>query len=157
MLRAIKLINAAKASLTEAEKDPVRDSTPNTKENKITVDLHPSRPDFRGVTLPTFQLSLEADPTFAEISDAGGKISLNSETHTVLDEFFLISGEIPRVTEYEMGLRRGARFVKEKGMWEKDELIEDERFVVCKLKGMWLVSFPCLTLHLAQRTCSYRY
>jgi 7,8-dihydropterin-6-yl-methyl-4-(beta-D-ribofuranosyl)aminobenzene 5'-phosphate synthase len=123
MLRAIKLINAAKAS-----KDM----------SNVKVDLHPNRPDFRGVTLPGFQMSLEADPTFAEISEAGGIVSKNEDTHTVLDDFFLISGEIPRVTTYETGLRRGARFVEEKGAWEKDELIMDERFVICNLKGQLL-------------------
>src|SRR3978361_92076 len=104
MLRAIKLINAAKASNGSL-----------SHMRNVTVDLHPNRPDFRGVTLPDFQMSLEADPTFAEISDAGGLISENADTHNVLDDLFLISGEIPRVTTYETGLRRGARFVKEKG------------------------------------------
>jgi 7,8-dihydropterin-6-yl-methyl-4-(beta-D-ribofuranosyl)aminobenzene 5'-phosphate synthase len=120
MLRAIQLINEAKASAGKP---------------KITVDLHPNRPDFRGVTLPGFQMSLEADPTFAEIEETGGIISKNADTHTVLDDLFLISGEIPRVTAYETGLRRGARFVKEKGEWEEDTLILDERFVICNLKG----------------------
>ncbi|RDI78168.1 hypothetical protein Vi05172_g11881 [Venturia inaequalis] len=115
MLRAVKLINAAKASKGLAN---------------VIVDLHPNRPDFRGVTLPDFQMSLEADPTFAEITNAGGIIFKNADTHTVLDDMFLISGEIPRVTSYETGLRRGARFVREKGEWEEDTLILDERFVV---------------------------
>jgi 7,8-dihydropterin-6-yl-methyl-4-(beta-D-ribofuranosyl)aminobenzene 5'-phosphate synthase len=128
MLRAIKLINEAKASAGKP---------------KVTVDLHPNRPDFRGVTLPDFQMSLEADPTFAEIEETGGIISKNADTHTVLDDLFLISGEIPRVTTYETGLRRGARFVKEKGEWEEDTLILDERFVICNLKGQ---SSPSLSI-----------
>jgi 7,8-dihydropterin-6-yl-methyl-4-(beta-D-ribofuranosyl)aminobenzene 5'-phosphate synthase len=131
MLRAIELINAAKASDASL-----------SNERNVIVDLHPNRPDFRGVTLPDFQMSLEADPTFAEISDAGGNVSKNADTHTVLDDFFLISGEIPRVTTYETGLRRGARFVEERGGWEKDELILDERFVICKLKGHYFLPFP---------------
>ncbi|KAE9992922.1 hypothetical protein EG327_007230 [Venturia inaequalis] len=126
MLRAVKLINAAKASKGLAN---------------VIVDLHPNRPDFRGVTLPDFQMSLEADPTFAEITNAGGIIFKNADTHTVLDDMFLISGEIPRVTSYETGLRRGARFVREKGEWEEDTLILDERFVVCNLKDRGLVVF----------------
>jgi 7,8-dihydropterin-6-yl-methyl-4-(beta-D-ribofuranosyl)aminobenzene 5'-phosphate synthase len=125
MLRAIRLINAAR-------------STNNS--SKVTVDLHPDRPDFRGVTMPIMQMSLEADPSFAEIEDAGGIVSKNAETHTVCDDFFLISGEIPRVTEYEYGLRRGARYSIEKGVWEKDEKMEDERFVMCNVKGMFFSS-----------------
>lgn len=121
MLRAIKLINAAKAF--------------KGLEN-VTIDLHPDRPDFRGVALPDFQMSLEADPTFTEITNAGGVISKNADAHVVLEDMFLISGEIPRVTPYETGLRRGARFVSGTGKWEKDTLILDERFVICKLKGL---------------------
>jgi 7,8-dihydropterin-6-yl-methyl-4-(beta-D-ribofuranosyl)aminobenzene 5'-phosphate synthase len=123
MLKAIQLINTAKEDFS---KDPT----------KVIADLHPARPDFRGVTLPHFQMSLEADPTFAEISAAGGNVIKNDASHTILDAFFLVSGEIPRVTGYEKGIRRGARFVKEKGVWEKDELILDERFLMCKLKGV---------------------
>lgn len=56
-------------------------------------------------------------------------------THTVLDDMFLISGEIPRVTSYEVGLRRGIRFDAAKQEWQEDTMIRDERFVMCKLKG----------------------
>jgi 7,8-dihydropterin-6-yl-methyl-4-(beta-D-ribofuranosyl)aminobenzene 5'-phosphate synthase len=119
MLRAIKMINAAKAP----------------GDSKVIVDLHPNRPDFRGVTTPMMQMSLEADPTFAEIEEAGGTVSKQNEVHGVCDDFFLISGGIPRVTEYEHGFRRGARYSIEKGAWEKDELMEDERFVMCNVKG----------------------
>jgi 7,8-dihydropterin-6-yl-methyl-4-(beta-D-ribofuranosyl)aminobenzene 5'-phosphate synthase len=80
-------------------------------------------------------MSLEADPTFAEIEEAGGSVSKNASTHNVCKNFFLISGEIPRVTEYEHGLRRGSRYSIAKAAWEKDELMEDERFVMCKVKG----------------------
>ncbi|QDS73575.1 hypothetical protein FKW77_001226 [Venturia effusa] len=115
MLRAVEMINAAKASKGL---------------KNVTVDLHPDRPDYRGVTLPDFQMSLEADPTFAEITNAGGIISENADTHTILDDMFLISGEIPRVTNYETGLSRGARLVSDTGKWEEDTLILDERFVI---------------------------
>jgi 7,8-dihydropterin-6-yl-methyl-4-(beta-D-ribofuranosyl)aminobenzene 5'-phosphate synthase len=123
MLKAISLIEDAK-SIAHRSHDPI-----------VQVDLHPSRPDFRGVTTPTFQMSLEADPTFEEIEAAGGRVSKSDKTHTILDNFFLVSGEIPRQTSYEHGLRRGARFSNETGKWTSDELILDERFLMCKLKG----------------------
>jgi 7,8-dihydropterin-6-yl-methyl-4-(beta-D-ribofuranosyl)aminobenzene 5'-phosphate synthase len=57
---------------------------------------------------------------------------------------FLVSGEIPRVTEYETGVKNGIRFEKSTGKWEKDESIIDERFLMCNLKGtcLALVSPP---------------
>jgi 7,8-dihydropterin-6-yl-methyl-4-(beta-D-ribofuranosyl)aminobenzene 5'-phosphate synthase len=106
-----------------------------TSSPPINVDLHPDRPDFRGV-MAMAPVSLEADPTFAEIESAGGKVDKRNDAHTVGHDYFLVSGEIPRTTAYEVGLRRGIRFVKEKGVWEDDTLIKDERFLMCKLKGM---------------------
>lgn len=128
MLKAIDLIQAAKSSTPSAPKS-------------LTVDLHPARPDYRGIMLPTGPVSLEADPSFAEIEAVGGKVSKNADTHTVLEDMFLVSGEIPRVTSYEEGLKRGIRFSKETGMWEPDEKIADERFVMCNVKGKGLVVF----------------
>ena len=82
-----------------------------------------------------FPVSLEPDPTFEEIRAAGGTVAKNDSAHTILDETFLVSGEIPRVTSYETGIRRGIRFDIGKGAWEEDTMIRDERFVMCKLKG----------------------
>ena len=98
--------------------------------------FEPARPDFRGVTTPVFQMSLEADPTFEELEEVGGIVSKYSELHTVLNVIFSSQGTIPRITAYELGLRRRSRFIKETGKWEKDESILDERFVMCKIKGL---------------------
>jgi 7,8-dihydropterin-6-yl-methyl-4-(beta-D-ribofuranosyl)aminobenzene 5'-phosphate synthase len=124
MLRAIRLITSARA----AQPSP---SGPQ----KLMVDLHPARPDYRGM-MAAVPISLEADPTFAEISGAGGTVFKSDSPHTVLDDMFLISGFIPRLTPYEKGVTRGIRFNGATGSWETDELIEDERLVMCKLKGM---------------------
>ena len=99
MLSAVRLITAAKGP-----------------SSKLVVDLHPARPDFRGVKTPKAVFSLEADPTFEEIEAAGAVVVKNSEAHEVLDGHFLVSGEIPRVTGYEHGIQWGARF--EHGEWE---------------------------------------
>ncbi|EER40248.1 metallo-beta-lactamase domain-containing protein [Histoplasma capsulatum H143] len=107
----------------------------------LVVDLHPSRPDYRGIRMPSEIVSLEADPTFEEIEQAGAKVEKHSEAHTVLDNMFLISGEIPRETEYEIGLKFGVRFHKDSGKWESDELINDERFLACNIKGKGIVVF----------------
>ncbi|KAK5132228.1 hypothetical protein LTR08_009288 [Meristemomyces frigidus] len=123
MLKAIKMINEAKSS-----------------GNHVSVDLHPARPDFRGF-MATTPISLEADPTFDAIEAAGGKVAKSDQPHMVLDNMFLLSGEIPRTTAYEQGLRRGVRFDASKGAWEEDTLIKDERLVMCKLKGKGVVIF----------------
>lgn len=118
--RAIELINRARAA----------DSTLG----KPVVDVHPDRPIFRGFNAGQFVASLEADPTFEELVKAGSKVVKEATPHAVLEDMFLVSGEVPRKTEYEIGFLRGVRFTEE-GKWVPDELIRDERFVVCKLRG----------------------
>ncbi|KAK5690701.1 hypothetical protein LTR17_025873 [Elasticomyces elasticus] len=107
----------------------------------VTVDLHPARPDYRGIMTPMGPISLEADPTFDEIAAAGGILDKHDEAHNVLEDFFTVSGEIPRVTDYELGIKRGVRFTKETGKWEDDTLMKDERFLMCKLKDKGIVVF----------------
>ncbi|KAL1597065.1 hypothetical protein SLS60_008647 [Paraconiothyrium brasiliense] len=124
--RAVRLINAARK-----EENPL---------GQPTVDVHPDRPIYRGFNAGPFVASLEADPTFEELESAGGNVVKHDQPHTVLDDMFLVSGEVPRKTEYEVGFPRGMRFNSE-GEWVPDELIKDERFVVCKLREKGLVVF----------------
>lgn len=103
--------------------------------DELVVDVHPDRPVYRGIALPEQIISLQADPTFEELSSAGAIVDKQSEAHTVLDDMFLISGEIPRVTPYEVGLRNAVRFDPEEKEWYSDEVIADERFLAVNLKG----------------------
>ena len=112
----------------------------------VIVDLHPDRPDYRGFMAGPNPASMQADPTFAEIETAGGKVDKNADAHTVLDDMFLVSGMIPRVTAYEKGVLNGIRFESEKGIWVKDEEIADERFLMCNVKGEYIPVWHDLTL-----------
>lgn len=128
MLAALRAITAAGAS--------------SSHHHPPVVDLHPDRPDYRGMLTPTGTIvSLEADPTFAAIEAAGGRVVTSADAHPVLDGFFLASGAIPRRTDYEVGIRGGMRFVASTRSWIPDEAIADERLVVCRLKGKGLVVF----------------
>jgi 7,8-dihydropterin-6-yl-methyl-4-(beta-D-ribofuranosyl)aminobenzene 5'-phosphate synthase len=125
MLRAIKMISSAKSP-----------SLP-----PVFVDLHPTRPDFRGFALKGEPVSFQADPTWAEIEAAGATIQRSSEPHKVLDDMFLISGYIPSVAPYETGLVNGIQFYEKTGKWEKDAEIADERFLMVNVKGKGIVMF----------------
>lgn len=102
----------------------------------VIVSLHPNRPDYRGALFRGGAVSFPADPTWNEIETAGAIIQRSSEAHTVLDDMFLISGYIPGLTPYEDGLPNGIRYYGEKGKWEKDVEIADERFLMCNVKGI---------------------
>jgi len=98
------------------------------------VDLHPSRPDQRGILLPSgTMLLLPQEPTFEAIAEAGGEIVKRDDAHAVCDGFFLASGAIDRVTDYETGLVGHHSFRGE--VCEPDPLIMDERFVAACVRG----------------------
>lgn len=111
----------------------------------VLADVHPARPDYRGFALGEKIVSLEADPTFEELESSGATVSKQAETHTVLDNLFLISGEVPRLTPYETGLKGAMRYDRQENDWFSDESITDERFLMCNLKGLhdsWWCHFP---------------
>ncbi|KAK7941269.1 uncharacterized protein PG986_013656 [Apiospora aurea] len=131
LVSAVRMISAA------AAKKATSTST------AVVVDVHPDRPAFRGVMIPAMQepISLQADPTVRELQDAGAAVRTEDGLQTVLDDMFLVSGGIPRETDYEGGIRGAITFNESSGKWEQDELIMDERFVMCNLKGKGLVVF----------------
>ena len=103
----------------------------------VIADLHEDRPYMRGMQpSDSGPVPWDSDPSFEEIEQAGARIAKNVDVHTVLDGMFLISGEILRITDYELGLPAGIRFNPVSGAWEKDTQIRDERYVVCRLKGL---------------------
>ncbi|KAF2256465.1 hypothetical protein BU26DRAFT_545785 [Trematosphaeria pertusa] len=125
LLKAIRMINSARPAGA----------------SPVTVDLHPNRPEFRGINAGGLPITLEADPTFDEVERAGGIVTKNADAHTALDDTFFISGEIPRITPYEQGIPGGIRLDKADGEWQPDPLIMEERFTMVNLKGKGLVLF----------------
>lgn len=97
------------------------------------VDLHPDRPDQRGVQLPSGTMALlPPEPTFDQIEAAGGHIELGKEPHVVAG-LFVGSGQIGRVTAYETGLVGHHTFRGDR--CESDPLILDERFLAAHVRG----------------------
>ena len=98
------------------------------------VDLHPKRPDQRGILLPNgTMIMLATEPTFAEIEEAGGNIFKADQPHALCDGFFFASGAIERLTGYETGLVGHHTFYGENG--EPDPLIMDERYIAAQVRG----------------------
>ena len=82
----------------------------------VVADLHPNRPIARGIAPPpTFTkviCRLPEDPTFEDIRTLGGIVELHDEPHVVAGDTVYISGEIPRVTEFERGLLGSVRWTE---------------------------------------------
>jgi 7,8-dihydropterin-6-yl-methyl-4-(beta-D-ribofuranosyl)aminobenzene 5'-phosphate synthase len=97
------------------------------------VDLHPDRPDQRGIASPAgIVVLLPPEPTFAELTAAGGVVERHADAHAVADTFFG-SGAIDRVTAYETGLVGHVSFHGDD--CEPDPLIMDERFLAAHVRG----------------------
>ncbi|KAJ7217946.1 beta-lactamase-like protein [Mycena pura] len=113
---------------------------------KCIVDCHPDRPISRGMARgPLYDKvfgALRSDPTFEEIEAAGGIVEKHAECHTVAAGAVWVSGEIPRISPFEVGMPGAMRWVAEDGgKWISDELIMDERYAVIDVAGKGLVIF----------------
>jgi 7,8-dihydropterin-6-yl-methyl-4-(beta-D-ribofuranosyl)aminobenzene 5'-phosphate synthase len=99
----------------------------------LVVDVHPDRPDQRGILTPLDIFAmLPPEPTIDAIEAAGGRVAAHAEVHQVGD-LFLGSGDIPRQTSYETGLAGHHS-------WRGDQVtldpeIRDERFVAANVRG----------------------
>ena len=99
-----------------------------------TVDLHPDRPDQRGILMPTGVMALlPPEPSFQAIEAAGGRVAKHGEPHALCDGFFFGSGRIDRVTRYETGLVGHYTFRGDRA--DEDPLILDERLLAAEVRG----------------------
>lgn len=104
------------------------------------VDLHPDRPDQRGLLAPTGTMFLiPEEPSVDEMKRAGGEIVTRDDPHALCDGHFFASGAIERVTAYETGLVGHYSFRGEQGV--SDPLIMDERFIAACVKGRGVTVF----------------
>jgi 7,8-dihydropterin-6-yl-methyl-4-(beta-D-ribofuranosyl)aminobenzene 5'-phosphate synthase len=100
----------------------------------VVVDLHPDRPDRRGVLARSGTMMMLADePRFEDFAAAGGLVVRHDQAHTLGGGFFRASGQIDRVTEYETGLAGHYTFRGETA--SPDPLILDERFLAAQVRG----------------------
>ena len=104
------------------------------------VDLHPDRPDQRGVMLRDGSLALlPGEPSLDALRAAGGDVVTEREPHLIASAFFYGSGAIQRQTSYETGLP-GHHSVRA-GELVPDPLIMDERYLAADVRTRGLTLF----------------
>ncbi|PFH50915.1 hypothetical protein AMATHDRAFT_75304 [Amanita thiersii Skay4041] len=118
--------------------------------SQCIIDVHPDRPLLRGIAPgPTFDkviCAIPRDPTFSQIEELGGVLERHAEGHVVAGGAVWVSGEIPRVTEWEQGKPGGMRWVEGegpngRGEWVTEQHIMDERYAAVDVAGKGLVLF----------------
>ena len=99
----------------------------------LIVDVHPDRPDQRGILTPLDVFAmLPPEPTIDAIEAAGGQVVEHADAHLVAG-LLLSSGDIPRGTTYETGL--AGHYTWRDGEVALDLEIHDERFLAANVRG----------------------
>jgi 7,8-dihydropterin-6-yl-methyl-4-(beta-D-ribofuranosyl)aminobenzene 5'-phosphate synthase len=123
MTKALELISAAKG----------HKNTPVFVNQGMFVSRGATNPD--GSIFPH-----EPVPSPEELAEAGGQVVLSDDARTILGDRFYQSGEIPRVSGYEQGLK-GQKVLTADGTWVPDELLMEERFIAVHLKDRGILVF----------------
>ena len=122
MLRAIDLIRA------------------DGRNRDLPYYAHPGMFRTRGRPMANGDMQpMEDIPSIAELTARGARVVSTREAQSFLDDMFYLSGEIPRVTQFETGLP--GHFAKTENGWEADPLIIDERWLAVNVASKGLVVF----------------
>jgi len=106
----------------------------------IVFHLNPGMFYQRGTTHNDQVFPFKKIPSVDELQQKGVSVVNSDNQQLLLDDFFYLSGEIPRVTEYEKGFPEHVRQLPS-GEWQNDQWIIDERFLVVNVRDKGLIVF----------------
>jgi 7,8-dihydropterin-6-yl-methyl-4-(beta-D-ribofuranosyl)aminobenzene 5'-phosphate synthase len=108
----------------------------------VPVYMHPEMCRSRATKGADGTMRLFEDvPSARQLEQHGARVVHATEAQQLLDDCFYVSGEIPRVTPFEVGLPGQHRRTVDGSGWEPDPLIMDERFVAVAVRDKGLVVF----------------
>jgi 7,8-dihydropterin-6-yl-methyl-4-(beta-D-ribofuranosyl)aminobenzene 5'-phosphate synthase len=107
---------------------------------RIPYFTHPDMFRQRAMRMPGGVRRLADVPDRDTLDAFGADVVDTRECALALDGQVFVSGEIPRVTDFERGMPGQLRRTPDGG-WEPDELLADERFVAVHVDGRGLVVF----------------
>ncbi|HEY9777884.1 MAG TPA: MBL fold metallo-hydrolase [Planktothrix sp.] len=114
----------------------------NNGKRKVKVHVNSGMFFERGALLSDGRVAhFENVPDPETMTKHGADVVNDDNERFLLDEFFFLSGEIPRVTSFEKGrMDHMARETPEKE-WQPDPLLMDERYLACNVKDKGLIVF----------------
>ena len=108
----------------------------------VPTFMHPGMYHTRAMRAADGSMRPFADvPTPAMLESQGAWVVHSREPQTILDDSFYVSGEIPRVTAFEVGMPEQYRRTGQDSEWEPDPLLLDERYVAVRVKNKGIVVF----------------
>jgi 7,8-dihydropterin-6-yl-methyl-4-(beta-D-ribofuranosyl)aminobenzene 5'-phosphate synthase len=111
-------------------------------QGRVDCFAHPGMFVERALQLPSGEtLVFEAVPNPERLAKAGARIVAIGEPQVAGGGAFYLSGEIPRLTTYEVGLPGHVRRSDDGQRWEPDPLIMDERYLSVHVKDKGQVVF----------------
>lgn len=107
----------------------------------VPVYTHPGMFHTRAIRRPNGDLSvMDEVPSVKDLQANGAEVVSTREPQTLLDGMFHLSGEVPRVTDFEPGVPGQVRRTDD-GNWEADELMRDERWLAVNVADKGLIVF----------------
>ena len=107
----------------------------------VPTYMHPGMFAPRAIRWPDGRfMQMEDIPGERVLAGNGAQLIITRDEQSALAGSFYISGEIPRVTQFERGLP-GQHQLNQDGEWELDELLMDERFVAVHIANKGLFVF----------------
>lgn len=112
------------------------------KGRRVPCHVNPGMFIERGATLSTGTIMrLDKVPSPEEMTTHGAEVVNSPEERGLLDDFFYLSGEIPRVTPFEKGRQDHLCRDGVDRPWRPDPLLMDERYLAANLCGRGLIVF----------------
>ena len=112
----------------------------NNPAQKVVFQLNPGMFHQRATQFDGHLCPFKKIPSLQELEKYGADVVNSDEARLLLDNMFYLSGEIPRVTEYEKGFPEHVRQL-ENLEWVPDPLILDERFLLVNVRNKGLIVF----------------
>ena len=107
---------------------------------KVVFQLNPGMFHQRATQSDQHVFPFKKVPSVDELQNKGAEVVNSDAARLLLDNMFYLSGEIPRITDYETGYPGHVRQLPNQE-WVPDPLILDERFLVVNVRNKGLVVF----------------
>ena len=92
-------------------------------------------------TAPDRVVPFRSPPSPERLRGLGAKLIIEETARVLADGYAYLSGEIPRLTEYEVGLPGHVAMRPKSSEWTDDPLILDERWLAVKVRDKGVIVF----------------
>ena len=104
---------------------------------KLPLVIHPEAWRDRKIVFPSGNEFLLPPPKRSDLEREGVRVVEERGASMLVDDTFLVSGQVERVTPFEKGVP--VHYARLNGKWEKDPLVNDDQNLIVNVKDKGLV------------------